>query len=77
MDVALGVGHLGYSSLEGYRVIRRDVFYDYFKHMMQTDAHLPTPSKHVGLKGLRMSTTGSLLRPCIFLVTGRKFVNKR
>lgn len=39
------------SSLEGYRLIRRDVFYDYFKHMMQTDAHLPTPSKHVGLKG--------------------------
>ncbi len=26
---------------------------------------------------LRISTTGSLLRPCIFLVTGRKFVNKR
>lgn len=39
------------SSLDGCRLIRRDVFYDYFKNMMRTDAHLPTPSKHVGLRG--------------------------
>ena len=38
------------SFLDGYRLIRRNIFYDYFQSMMQMDACLPAPSKHVGLK---------------------------
>lgn len=37
--------------LQGYHLLRRNVFYSYFKSMIRTDAQLPSPTKHVGLGG--------------------------